>query len=78
MVSKTLATNLEARGGTPRDEKPLYEELNNYSNHFPMNFPPWKKLGITRAIGGRWGCPKKLEQVFSSAHQAPAALPLGI
>jgi hypothetical protein len=41
---------LEAREATPRDGKPLHDVLNNYSNYFPMNFPPWEKLGIPRGF----------------------------
>jgi len=42
--------NLEAREATPRDGKTLHDELNNYSNYFPMDFPPWEKSGIPRGF----------------------------
>jgi hypothetical protein len=49
---------LEARGGTPRDGKALHEELNDYSNYFSMDFPPWKSQGsqgdLSFQISPKW------------------------
>jgi hypothetical protein len=45
-----MRANLEARGRHTQGWKPLHEELNNYSNYFPMDFPPWKKSGIPRGF----------------------------